>query len=219
MGPLVSVITPAYNSALTLGRAHASVLSQTYPHWEHIIVDDGSTDGTPQILRKLSSNPQVLALSQPNRGQGAALNAGLRQARGEYLAFLDSDDEYLPGHLAGHVEYLNHNLEVDLLWGGIEPIANDPDDLLVPDVEAGHGYIHISECVVQGTIFVRRNVLASCSFTEDRSVWWQDYEFVENVKQKHRVERFHQVTYRYYRTSADSLVSRAKAAMKSSSKE
>ncbi|MCC6587340.1 MAG: glycosyltransferase [Bryobacterales bacterium] len=214
MAALVSVVTPTYNSAQTLARAHASVLEQTYTNWEHIIVDDGSTDNTAEVLAKISSNSQVVVLSQPNRGQGAALNRGLRHARGGYLAFLDSDDEYLPTHLADHVAYLNQNPAVDLLWGGIEPIANHPDDLLVPDMEAGEGLIHISECVVQGTIFMRQRVMNSCSFTEDRSVWWQDYDFVAKAKQKYKVERFLKATYRYYRTSADSLVSKAKAAMR-----
>lgn len=211
MPSLVSVITPAYNSALTLSRAHASVVAQTYSHWEHIIVNDGSTDGTPGILAELAKSAKVIVLTQANRGPGAALNTGLRHARGEYIAFLDSDDEYLPTHLADHLDYLDRNPAVDLLWGGIEPVANNPDDLLVPDVEAGHGYIHISECIVQGTLFVRQRVVAACSFTEDRSVWWQDYEFVKKVERQHKVERFHQTTYRYYRTSADSIVSKAKA--------
>ena len=93
---LVSVILPTYNRAAVLRRAIASVLSQPSMPLEVIVVDDASTDDTPQVLSELS-DPRLCSLRLPTRqGAAAARNAGIRLSRGEWLAFLDSDDEFLP---------------------------------------------------------------------------------------------------------------------------
>jgi glycosyltransferase involved in cell wall biosynthesis len=90
--PLVSVIVPTYNRAHVLDRAVRSVLEQTLRDFELIVVDDGSTDSTPQVLGGFDHKLRVV--SQENRGVSAARNAGIAAARGELLAFLDSDDEW-----------------------------------------------------------------------------------------------------------------------------
>ena len=100
----VSVIIPTHDRAAVLGRAIESVLAQTLSPREIIVVDDGSTDGTEALLR--SAFPQVRCLRQENRGVSAARNAGIVAATGEWLAFLDSDDEWLPGKLAAQREAL-----------------------------------------------------------------------------------------------------------------
>lgn len=91
--PLVSAIIPAYNAADTLGRAANSVLRQTYPSIELIVVNDGSTDKTRAVAE---SFPEVCCLSQPNEGPGSARNLGASHAQARYLAFLDADDEWTP---------------------------------------------------------------------------------------------------------------------------
>ena len=103
--PLVSVILPAYNAERFLGRALRSGLAQTYPHLEIIVVDDGSTDRTAEVIRSFT-DARVRYLSQPNRGQGAARNLGIRQSAGRYLTFLDADDVYLPQKVERQVEFL-----------------------------------------------------------------------------------------------------------------
>ncbi len=94
----VSVIIPSHNRAEVLPRAVASVLAQTLAPLEVIVVDDGSDDGTAALMARRF--PGVRCLVQQNRGVSAARNAGIAAARGEWLAFLDSDDEWLPGKLA-----------------------------------------------------------------------------------------------------------------------
>lgn len=97
--PLVSVILPTYNRLPYLREAVASVFAQTYPHWELIVVDDGSTDGTAGCLARLEDE-RVRVVRRPNRSNAAvARNAGLDRARGDYVAFLDSDDLWLPRKL------------------------------------------------------------------------------------------------------------------------
>lgn len=94
---LVSVVVPAYNAARFIGEALRSVLAQVYPAIELIVVNDGSTDHTGDVVRALA--PQALLLEQSNRGLAAARNAGVRAARGRYVAFLDADDAWHPSKL------------------------------------------------------------------------------------------------------------------------
>lgn len=93
---LLSVIIPAYNVESTLQRAVDSVLSQSMKEFEVIIVDDGSTDGTGPLCDAIESQDQrIRVIHQANGGLSAARNTGINQAQGDYLAFLDSDDEYV----------------------------------------------------------------------------------------------------------------------------
>lgn len=95
--PQVSIIMPAYNRADTIQRAVASVQTQGLQDWELVVVDDGSTDNTAALIPQ--DDPRIVVIRQENRGFVEARNAGLRAARGEYIAFLDSDDEWQPHHL------------------------------------------------------------------------------------------------------------------------
>jgi glycosyltransferase involved in cell wall biosynthesis len=99
--PLVSAIIPCHNSAATIERALDSALSQTFSELEIIVVDDASTDATPSILRSRRANPRLrlIALDR-NLGPAGARNRGVEAARGKYIAFLDSDDEWLPEKIA-----------------------------------------------------------------------------------------------------------------------
>lgn len=98
--PVVSVVMPAFNAVGTLERAVRTVQAQTLRAWRLIVVDDGSTDGTGELARALAAtDARIDALSQRNAGPGAARNAGLDRARGEYVAFLDADDAWRPTHL------------------------------------------------------------------------------------------------------------------------
>ncbi|HOK65953.1 MAG TPA: glycosyltransferase family 2 protein [Anaerohalosphaeraceae bacterium] len=100
----ISVIIPAYNSEAFIRRAIDSVLAQTLPPQEIIIVDDGSTDGTRQAVQSCGGN--IRYIRQDNQGASAARNAGILAASGEWIAFLDADDEWLPDRLALQVRLL-----------------------------------------------------------------------------------------------------------------
>lgn len=97
--PFFSIIIPAYNRSRSIGRAVGSCLAQDMEAIEVIVVDDGSTDDTPHQVAKFM-DPRVVYVRQENAGASAARNRGARVARGKYLAFLDSDDEFLPGKLS-----------------------------------------------------------------------------------------------------------------------
>jgi glycosyltransferase involved in cell wall biosynthesis len=111
---LVSVIIPTYNCAAFLGEAVQSVLAQTYPQLEIVIVDDGSTDGTEQVLRPWMDCLRFLR--QGRLGPSVARNQAILSTRGEYIAFLDADDVWWPAKLARQVDYLGRHPDVALVY-------------------------------------------------------------------------------------------------------
>ena len=114
--PAISVVLPVRNAAGTIGRAVASVQAQTRPDWELVVVDDGSTDGTRDWLRRAAAaDPRLRLIEQPARGLVPALNAGLASARGRYVGRLDADDACHPERLAAQADFLETQPEVGLV--------------------------------------------------------------------------------------------------------
>ena len=116
--PRVSLIVPVFNTAPFLRECLESVLAQTFPDWELVCVDDGSTDDSPRILAEYSARDErIVVLRQSNSGQGAARNAGLGKARGEYVLFLDSDDLLDSGALSDLVKICDADRLDHLIFG------------------------------------------------------------------------------------------------------
>jgi len=115
----VSAVMAVYNGEATVAEAIASMLAQTLPPLEIIVVDDGSDDGTPAILDGLvAGNACVRRVRQdPNAGQAAALNRGIAQAQGSYLAFLDADDIWMPDKLECQLALLAADPDLDVVYG------------------------------------------------------------------------------------------------------
>ena len=116
--PLVSIITPTYNHGLYIGRCLESVLAQTEPRWEQIVIDDGSTDGTPDVVRRYT-DARIRYVPQPHRGiaaLGGAYNLALGMARGQYVAILEGDDFWPPDKLERQLPAFE-NPKVVLSWG------------------------------------------------------------------------------------------------------
>ncbi|MFN0123216.1 MAG: glycosyltransferase family 2 protein, partial [Blastocatellia bacterium] len=112
--PTVSIVICAYNAAPFLSETLESVLAQTYQDYEIIVVNDGSTDHTDQVMTPYLD--RLTYLKQPNSGPGAARNTAFRHARGRYIALLDSDDQWLPQYLETMLARLQAEPEVDLLY-------------------------------------------------------------------------------------------------------
>jgi glycosyltransferase involved in cell wall biosynthesis len=112
---MVSVIVPSYNTAKYIGETLDSILAQTVRDYEVIVVNDGSPD-TPDLERVLQNyQDQIRHIKQENRGPGGARNTGMRNARGEILAFVDSDDVWLPDFLAEQLKFLEENPSADMV--------------------------------------------------------------------------------------------------------
>ncbi len=122
--PTISVIIPAYNQGHFLEAAVGSVLAQTYPSLEALIIDDGSKDNTAEVARTFK-DPRVRYIYQDNRGLSAARNTGIRHATGEYFSYLDSDDEFLADKLALLLEAFERQSNLGLAAGQAIPIDED----------------------------------------------------------------------------------------------
>lgn len=117
MSELVSIIMPAYNAAKYIGAAIESIVAQTYSNWELLIVDDGSVDKTAAIVEQYQQQDERVRYTyQINARQGRARNNGLKQAKGQYIAFLDADDLWLPDKLQIQVAALLHEPDIDLVF-------------------------------------------------------------------------------------------------------
>ncbi|MEJ2648321.1 MAG: glycosyltransferase family 2 protein [Sedimentisphaerales bacterium] len=135
----VSVVIPLYNKGRHIERALNSALAQTHKPLEIIIVDDGSTDDGPERVRRCR-NPELVLLTQDNKGPGSARNAGLSKARGKYIAFLDADDEWLPAFLETGISLLeDKSANVTVLWTGY---LISPDMTMVTLGNQGLGRIY-----------------------------------------------------------------------------
>ncbi len=114
--PKVSVIIPTYNRARFIGAAIESVIGQSFRNFELIIIDDGSSDETSEVVAGYRHDPRVIYIRQSNQGRSHARNRALGLTRGAYIAFLDSDDSYLPEKLARQIAYLDARPDVDMLY-------------------------------------------------------------------------------------------------------
>jgi len=114
--PKVSIIIPTYNQSQYLEEAMESVLNQTYQNIEIIIVDDGSTDNTSEVVKSFDN--KIIYIPQKNKGASSARNAGIKKAQGQYVAFLDSDDMWIKNKLEKQIKFIQNNPEIGLLGTG-----------------------------------------------------------------------------------------------------
>ena len=121
---LVSIVTPSYNQARYLEATIQSVLVQDYPRTEYIVVDGASTDSSVEIIKKYQSH-LTYWISEKDNGQADAINKGLARASGEILAWLNSDDYYLPNTISAAVKVFEENPDVVMLYGDMLAVDED----------------------------------------------------------------------------------------------
>lgn len=202
MKPKFSIVVTTYNRSQLLIRALKSLVAQTFDNWEAIIVDDGSTDETPNVVDSFINNfPNFSFIRQENRGEAGAKNSGIAVCKGEYVSFLDSDDEYEPKHLETRNNLLVSNPEVQLLHGGAKIIG----DQFVPDRTKPGKLVHLSDCTIGGTFFIKRDILSQLGGFKDIKIG-TDSVWFENAKNAgFRILKTDIPTYIYHRTSQDSI--------------
>ena len=126
---LITVIIASHNYAHFIAQTLDSVLAQTYPNWECIVVDDGSTDNTREVVERYAQADQRIQYTwQENQGLAAARNGGIAKSSGEYLQFLDADDLIEARKLECQVDILEHHPEIDIVYGDVRYIATEKSD-------------------------------------------------------------------------------------------
>lgn len=153
MPPFFTTIVATWNRAGLLPRALDSVLAQTDPDWEVIVVDDGSSDGTADVMAPYLRDRRFLFETRPHEGPWRARNHAARLARGRWLTFLDSDDAWSPAHLERRRAFLAAHPDCRLVHGGVLVIG-PPELQHVPDARDPSKLIRLDECAVGGTFVI-----------------------------------------------------------------
>jgi glycosyltransferase involved in cell wall biosynthesis len=170
---LFSVVIPTYNRLKLLQRTLASVRRQSHADYEIIVVDDGSTDATREWLA--SNSGSIRVVQESNRGPGAARNVGAREARGKYVAFLDSDDLWFPWTLEVFARAIREHGYPNIVGGKFVEFRDEPELLAIP--EAAYETLWFSDYISSsrypysigsGTCVLRREGFAKVKFLEDR---------------------------------------------------
>lgn len=167
MAGLVSVIIPTYNRADLIREALDSVFAQTYRNFEIVVIDDGSTDNTAEILRPLEEQGLLRYIYQKNAGEAAARNKGLFEAKGQYIAFLDSDDIFEPEKLEIQTAYLQKYPEIGLVHSGYIKFDNAGTNLGYRDTSWFSGSIYPQMLLYWTTLMAVDAVLIPKSVFED----------------------------------------------------
>lgn len=192
--PCVSVVIPTYNYGHLLSRAVDSVLTQTFRDFEVLVVDDGSTDDTPKVLAGYGE--RIQAIRQDNAGVSAARNRGIAEARGEFIAFLDADDAWVPDKLEKQVAFLREHPQYDMVYSDISHYV---DDRLVHHsylqergyTQAASGLIY-DNILREGFIFVptvmvRRECLEAVGGFDPGLSCSEDLDLWLRIAERHRI--------------------------------
>jgi len=215
--PLVSVIMPAYNCASYIGQALNSALAQDYENIEIIVINDGSTDSTPDILA--SYGDRITVLNQKNSGSAAARNFGLRTAKGEYLAFLDSDDYWLANKISLQVEYLQNHPDTGLVYcdwiewradqdGKFQMPSDINEDMSLEIDDKYSGWLYnllLLDCYVHtSTVLMRKPVYLKAGEFDVKLRRGQDYDYWIRVSRITKLDKLKAVL-SFYRIHGGSI--------------
>ena len=196
----LSIVTPVYNQARYLPACLASVAAIATDH-EHVVIDGGSTDGTVDILRA----SQADWVSEPDRGQTHAVNKGLSRARGELVAWLNGDDEYIADAIDRAVAHLDANPDAAAVYGGME--VTDTDGVVqrtyIPAAWSWKRYLYMGDYVPTPTFVFRRALLDERGMLDERWVDAADYDFYLRLLHGLRVDRLAEplVRFRFHEES------------------
>lgn len=190
---MVSIILPTYNRAEFLGEAISSVLGQSFKNFELIVVDDGSTDRTPQLVKQFTDS-RLIYIAQSNKGRSAARNNGLLNARGCYIAFLDSDDVYLEGKLEIQAAYMDKYPEFGMIYTSaycIDSKGKRLDEQPYFALAEGNIYKQIAFfqplTITLPTVMIRREVLDAVGNFDEAMERFEDTDLWRRIAKRYQV--------------------------------
>jgi glycosyltransferase involved in cell wall biosynthesis len=199
VAPLISIIIPCYNQAHFLGEAVESVLAQTYPHYEIIVVDDGSTDATSEVA---SSYPAVRCVRQRNAGLSAARNAGVKVSHGQFLVFLDADDRLLPDALQSGLNCFQGHPECVFVSGHYRHInADGSAGLQFPQrqlkIDPYQTLLQRNYIGMHATVMYRRQIFDIVGGFTTSLQSCEDYDMYLRIVREHSVRRHDRIVAEY----------------------
>ena len=173
--PLISIITPSFNQDRFLEETIKSVLNQDYPNLEYIVIDGASTDDSIQIIKRYANDIDYW-ISEPDQGQADAINKGFNKASGEFVAWLNSDDYYLPGTISAAIDALQACDNCGFVYGDV--LAVDEDGTIFNLLKYGdwglEGLMQF-KIIGQPSVFMRNSVLKQAGFLEKRFNYMLDH--------------------------------------------
>jgi len=205
--PTVSVIIPTYNRAHLIGRAIKSVLNQTYQDFELIIIDDGSTDDTEDIIRQFQEKDKRIKYVKhdKNKGGSAARNTGIKAAKGEYIAFLDSDDEWLLEKLKRQMKvFKNTSSEIGVVYTGIISINEISEDTNIQyNIPKKRGWIYedllAENCVgTTSTVLIKKKCFEKSGLFDESLPGCQDWEMWIRIAKEYQFNFIKDPLIRYH---------------------
>ena len=186
--PLVSIVVPVYNGEPFLREALESTLSQTFTDFELIVINDGSTDGTKEVIESIR-NPRIRAFHQENHGLPGSLNRGIGLSRGRYVARMDADDINHPDRIRKQVAFLNTRPEVgicgtwiQLFGNGLEEVLEYPaDSSSIKPLMLFHSPLAHPSVMARRDIFLEHGIEYSCDYpcAEDYELWVRCSKYTE----------------------------------------
>ena len=213
--PKISVIIPTYNRASVIQRAVNSVYGQSFGDWELILVDDGSTDQTHKLLKAFRQDSRFRYFKTENRGVSSARNLGLKQARGEWIAFLDSDDEWLPKKLEKQIQKARENPCFSIIHGDeiwirrgvrVNPMKKHQKrggDLFSQAVQLC--------CISPSTVFIKKNLFNKVGLFRVTLPVCEDYDLWLRITSRYSVGYIDDFLIKKYGGHSDQLSGKYKA--------
>ena len=186
--PLVSIITPSLNQGSYIEETILSVKNQTYKEIEYIVIDGGSTDETLDILRKYSDS--LTWISEPDKGQSDAINKGWRMSKGKIIAYLNSDDTYMPWAVETAVKFFTEHPYIAIVYGDCN-IINEHGNVLgrLPGTAFNLADLICGECMIpQPTAFLRRQVIQDIGLLDVNLYMSMDFDLWIRTGLKFKVE-------------------------------
>jgi glycosyltransferase EpsE len=201
--PRISVVMGVYNTKQYVTEAVESILKQTYKDFEFIIIDDASTDGTSEALKKIAEKDKRIKLfrNKKNLGLTKNLNIGLRKAKGEFIARMDADDVSLPNRFATEVEFLDKHPDIALVGTWADVINSEgkviSDIKYVTDHNAIRRNMTERSQIIHPSVMFRKSIVKKAGFYDEKLRTAQDYEYFARVMSQFKVANIPKKVFKY----------------------
>lgn len=190
--PLITIITPCYNNKKTIQDTISSVLQQTYPYWEMLIIDDCSTDGSDSIIQEFCKHDtriKYLKTDKPSGSPSLPRNIGLDNAQGNYICFLDADDCWFPKKLEEQLDFIEKH-HYSFVYSNYEKMSSEGvrNNRIIKTKSSSDYYDNLKTCEIPClTTFIKKDLIQSSRF---RDIKKEDYVFWLEILKKNKVTAY-----------------------------